>query len=759
MSESMLEKIKKYMPFVSKNDKYRTFGTAAVVIILILGVVFICFAYQTQSNVTKQYLTEIVLQSADRITMRLEQDKTIINSTAQIFASEDDIDRRTTEYLLQNEYKLCNPDTLVRLAYVDINGVGIEVNSKNECKKFAIPLNTEYFKEAKESKTLVCKTAVDPMSSDKVLVYAMPIIKNDEVTAVHTGVFHLNKVDNILNVDYFNSSGHSYVIDKNGVDIFLNEHSSSFDFRDFFNETIGVVTSRIAASEHESVIVRYNNKNYWLTYAPIRDTDWYLVLMVPNSSINNRSEQIVIFSVAIILALLLTSVLFLRHMDIMQAENQTELIQLACMDEVSGLFNKTGFSDFLEESLIKSRDKHFAIVYFDLDNFKTFNDIFGYSEGDRLIKHAASVLLNEMRENECCARFSGDNFYALLEVYSQSTLEERVTKIMRQFSDFRYGGDSSTAYDIICHCGIFIISDLHKDKKIDFYVDRAKMALAAGEKTHTNGFTYYDESIRKNLIFETELESDLKQGLENEDFKVYIQPKYNVQTQKLAGGEALIRWQHPTKGFLTPNRFVDVFEKNGQITEIDFFVLERVCRMQREWIYKGYEPVVISVNQSRMHLFKNDYFDRLRTLIGKYGIEPKYIELEITETVALSNSRLLSEAVDKLHDIGFRVSIDDFGSGQSSLNVLKDIEIDVIKLDRAFFIALTNSPKGKEIISSVIGMASRLDIETVSEGIETDEQFDFIKKVGCDLVQGFLFGKPMPLEEYSALFENSFKTK
>ena len=177
--------------------------------------------------------------------------------------------------------------------------------------------------------------------------------------------------------------------------------------------------------------------------------------------------------------------------------------------------------------------------------------------------------------------------------------------------------------------------------------------------------------------------------------------------------------------------------------------------MQREWVDLGIKPIVIFVNQSRMHFYQQDYYDRLRAVIKKYNIDPKFIELEITETVAMSNTQMLAQATKRLHKMGFRVSRDDFGAGQSSLNVLKDIDVDVIKLDRGFFIELSTSPKGKEIISTVIGMAARLHIETVSEGIETKEQFDFIHKAGCDLVQGFLFGRPMPIDDFSELFKES----
>ena len=738
-----------FQPYKEKSDVYQRWGTFAVIIILVLGIAFVYYTYHTQNTVTKQYLNEIAIQSANRIQDKVNNDLAKLSVCANAMAeAENSADEHIAE-ILKSEKTFFENDSLVRLSYVAKNYNGIEITASDDVKMFSLPKNISYVQNVIDTGKPCSEARKDAVTGKMVQIYALPVFRGDEVEAVHCGVFTLDKLYSDISIKFFNNNGHSYILNKDGAAVFT----------DAKDELLAAVSDafakRISFANSDSILTKSRGVTYWMTYTPVHYNDWYFVLVAPNASINSKSERVVLFSAIILLSMLLTSVLFLRHMDSIQTHNRDKLFESACIDEVTGIFNKNGFSNFMED-VIYTRSLRFAIAYFDFDNFKAINDLFGYAEGDKLLRFAADILADEIGENETCGRFSGDNFYVLFTAPSQSKLESRINSVMDKFSTFKFSPDASTAYDIICHCGIVQVTDFHRDKTIDFFVDRAKMALASEVKSHKNSFIYYEDSMRKSIVFKAELENDLMHSLENNDFKVYVQPKHSVQTEKLAGGEALIRWEHPTKGFLTPNSFVDIFERNGQVTEIDFYVLEQVCKLQKEWAELGLRPIVISVNQSRMHLYKQDYFDRLRKMIRKYGVDPKFIELEITETVAMSNTQLLAQATKRLHKLGFRVSIDDFGAGQSSLNVLKDIDVDVIKLDRGFFIELSSSPKGKEIINTVIRMSKNLNIETVSEGIETREQFNFIKKAGCDLVQGFLFGKPMPINDFSELFKESY---
>ncbi|MDX5684949.1 putative bifunctional diguanylate cyclase/phosphodiesterase, partial [Clostridioides difficile] len=262
-------------------------------------------------------------------------------------------------------------------------------------------------------------------------------------------------------------------------------------------------------------------------------------------------------------------------------------------------------------------------------------------------------------------------------------------------------------------------------------------------------YSFFNEDTRNRLYKEKRLEDNMNKALEKGEFIVYYQPKYSLDdVNEIEGAEALIRWNSPEFGFISPIDFVPLFEKNGFIVNIDMFVFEEVCKTLNKWINKGYTPVPISVNMSRVHLYRDNFIENITDLISKYNISPEFIELELTESVVFDNLNILIDIMKKIKEIGFLISMDDFGSGYSSLNLLKDLSFDILKLDRGFLIETTDTKRGKIIISKIVEMAKAIDIKVICEGVETYEQVEFLKEIGCDKVQGYLFAKPMVLDEF-----------
>ena len=241
-------------------------------------------------------------------------------------------------------------------------------------------------------------------------------------------------------------------------------------------------------------------------------------------------------------------------------------------------------------------------------------------------------------------------------------------------------------------------------------------------------------------------------ALARHEFECYLQPKDGLRSRNIEGAEALIRWNSKDFGFISPGDFIPIAEKNGFVVELDFFILEEVCRTMRRWIDDGKKPVVISVNQSRLHLNYDDYIWRLREIVDKYDIPYEYIELELTESVFAENAEKLLKVMHKLHEIGFKLSLDDFGSGYSSLNMLKDMPVDVVKIDKEFFSDTMNSQKGRAVITTVVDLAKNLDMDVISEGVETREQVEFLTEIHCAMVQGYYFAKPLPISEFEKLW-------
>lgn len=461
------------------------------------------------------------------------------------------------------------------------------------------------------------------------------------------------------------------------------------------------------------------------------------------------SHLTTLLSITIVLLffILLCLILFVA---IKKSKIKQLLLTLAYKDEVTGYSNKQKFTIDLENTLSNNRLTKYALIMLDIDSFKTFNDIFGFVEGDKVLKYIADTINSFLHEGEFFCRSSGDNFFMLIKYDSKEQIKQRLRKMMNKISE--YSVVENKIYTIICYCGVYKIHPKNYDKSVNFLIDRAKLALMRIVRDHTNGYAFYNDIFRNNLIFETELENEMERALLDNEFIVYLQPKYNMQTKEICGAEALVRWEHPTKGFLYPDKFIYIFERNYFITKLDLYVLNIVCSYQSRWHKAGYNPPPISVNQSRLNLYRKDFSSSVSNMLKENDTPPELIELEITENMAHNDLDIITAFIENLHKIGVSVSMDDFGAGYSSLNMLKNIDVDVLKLDIGFLKNSSSCPRSEIIIASVIEMANKLKIKTVAEGVETPEQVEFLKSSGCYTAQGYYYSKPIPINEYESLF-------
>ena len=283
---------------------------------------------------------------------------------------------------------------------------------------------------------------------------------------------------------------------------------------------------------------------------------------------------------------------------------------------------------------------------------------------------------------------------------------------------------------------------------VELYYNNACVARAVIPEDKDNMVQIFDESLLEEQVWEHKMIENMDQALANEEFKVYVQPKYNPVTEKLSGAEALIRWISPTEGFISPGQFIPIFEKNGLITKIDDYMLSHVAQLQAEWLRQGKDIVPVSVNVSRAHFADEHLAEHICELIDKYELPHKYIEIELTESAFFDDKGLLLKTVNPLKEKGFALSMDDFGAGYSSLNSLKDLPLDVLKLDAEFFRGESDAERSKIVVSEAIHLAQSLDMRIVAEGIEKKEQVEFLASIGCDMIQGYYFSKPVPADEY-----------
>ena len=283
---------------------------------------------------------------------------------------------------------------------------------------------------------------------------------------------------------------------------------------------------------------------------------------------------------------------------------------------------------------------------------------------------------------------------------------------------------------------------------IDAMFNGAGVAISSLSDDNDNRMVWFNDAMQQEQLWVHKVENDMENALKNKEFQVYLQPKYSTKEEILSGAEALVRWIHPTEGFVAPYRFIPIFEKNGFVIQLDDYMIVEVARQQAKWISEGKKVVPISVNVSRVHFVREDLAEHICQLVDQFNVPHEYIELELTESAFFDDKDVLLNTIKKLKAYGFEILMDDFGAGYSSLNSLKELPLDVVKLDAGFFRDADESGRGKLIVEDTISLAKKLDMRIVAEGIETREQVDFLAEMNCDLIQGYYFAKPMPINEF-----------
>lgn len=425
-----------------------------------------------------------------------------------------------------------------------------------------------------------------------------------------------------------------------------------------------------------------------------------------------------------------------------------ELNNVMNYDPLTEIYSKNKFFSASKALLKTYPDKQFAFLRLDIDRFKLINSFFGTAYGDRLLKHVAKRIRDFAKTTECCTfgRIDADVF-GIFTPYQGK--EETVKQIEQAVEDMK---KLSASYNIMIVYGVYVVTD--RSLPISFMCDRAALAAKTVKGHYMKSYAFYDDKMRLSIENEQNIINEMSDALENNEFVPYYQPKYDVKTNKPVGAEAHARWIHPTKGFISPGVFIPIFEKNGFISKLDFYIWECVCKQLKEWKDSGVPLFPVSVNVSRVNLYNPNLSKIIIELTKKYDVEPKYFNIEITESVYTDDNVMIDDITSQLRNNGFTILMDDFGSGYSSLNVLKDVQVDMLKMDMMFMFKAKYDGRAETIISSVIRMAKWLNIPVIAEGVDKAEQVEFLKSVGCDYIQGFYFSKPLPVAEYEKLISD-----
>lgn len=431
-----------------------------------------------------------------------------------------------------------------------------------------------------------------------------------------------------------------------------------------------------------------------------------------------------------------------------QLSTFNELKYIAEYDTLTGMYNKKKFYDVTREMLRCNNDKKFVFIRFDVDRFQMVNSFFGYNEGDKLLVYIGKQLKDvySVMPYATFGRIESDVF-GICHRYDESTILRRIADVRNMLAKY------NPEYDIVPNLGLYVIEDNNLPMETIF--NRATLASNYSKGNYVKFYTFYNDKMSKTIIHDQEIINDMKSAIEKEQFDLYFQPKYSLENNKSYGAEALVRWFHPTKGMVMPGEFIPVLEKNGYISKLDYFVWEKACKYLRKWMDEGRTPYPISVNVSRVNMYNPKIVDIIKGLTDKYNISPELLNLELTESAYVENPVVIKDIITKLQLYGFIILMDDFGSGYSSLNTLKDISVDILKVDMKFLSNTDIPGRGDNILASVIRMAKWINLPVVVEGVETYEQARFLRSIGCDYVQGYYFASPMPVEDYLKLIDSN----
>lgn len=418
--------------------------------------------------------------------------------------------------------------------------------------------------------------------------------------------------------------------------------------------------------------------------------------------------------------------------------NTSKIDLLISTDMTTGGKNKNWFVEKSRKK-IKITKKQYAIVQIRMEKYNNYCTSYGVKLGENLLELFSNTLAKLINHNEYSAHIEKADFALLLQFENEEQLNDRIHHIINNLIAVRKNQHLTFV------AGVAKINSKKDD--INFLLSASSLALNKIEN-NPNEILWFNDSMKEEQVWERRIEDDMGLALVNHEFQLYLQPKYSTKGEKLSAAEALVRWIHPVLGFISPGKFIPIFEKNGFILQLDDYMLTAVAEQQAKWMKEGKQLVPISVNVSRAHFTKDDLAEHICHIVDKYSVPHEYIELELTESAFFDDKSILLNTVKKLKNYGFTVSMDDFGAGYSSLNSLKELPLDVIKLDAEFFRSVDDINRANLIVGDTISLAKKLGMSIVAEGIETREQVDFLAEQDCDLIQGFYFAKPLPVNEF-----------
>ncbi len=728
---------------------------------LAAGLAFILYTGKLSQEATLGYIQEATRQITYAIEEHVQEEFDTLMAAAVVAQDRDLLaDDEVLHALVDG---LSNHNTYTQIGFADTRGQAVWIDRYN--REHQADLSAQgYIQRALAGENSLSHKRHDGASEIDIHYYAVPVYqrKTDTIKGVLFAAIAQDELRRIVNNSLHAGSGLAHIIDDQGNYVMKSDSPLAVGIgNNIFQVPVPLakeiqqeILNNLAQRKAGYLVKAVYRENRLIAYAPLGINDWYVFYAVPEYMVSAGLKNVMAGAIVIVGIATGVFVLFILLIHKTNAKNRQVLEALAFIDPVTGHRN---FHKFLMDAngILATGDLgRYAIWYIDIKNFKYINGLYGRGVGDRLLRYMADFLQATSQNGEVTGRVGADSFVALCKYHSRKEIALRFESAMRHLAIFPE--TFSRGYKAELRGGAYILHPEDESLSLNDMLDRA---IAAQEEVKFSAdvkrFCFYSKEMREQKLWEAELESQMDAALENDEFCVYLQPKIDIQQGDcICGAEALVRWASPEKGLIPPGRFIELFEKNGFIVELDRFVFEKVCRYYRENVLQGDLPdLIISVNVSRLSLMQPDFMRFYTSVKEANHIPDGRMELEFTESLVFGDQALFKTVVADCKRGGFLCSLDDFGSGYSSLNILKSIHVDVLKLDRQFFNYGGDAERGQELVKNIIAMAKALNMKTVAEGVDDETQVVHLRGMGCDAIQGYVFCKPMPQEAFKQFVE------
>ncbi len=734
---------------ITKSKKIKASFIAVITVILFFALswYYVALINDALREQTLLYLSEVGTRGAALVESKINNELESLKTTSKLIESSGNFDQSHMLKLIKLE---ANEGNYKRMAIVLPNGDlttsdGLSYNIADRL----------YFQETIKGKATVSDTINDYTDQKPINVYAVPVYQESKVVAVVVASVETENLKRYLEVGSFSNQGYSYIVKANGDAVVSSVHANSpgaFDniidmlkkaeLRD--GDDLKTIIDNMATGKSGSYASYYAGMERYTIYKPLAINDWYMMTVVPTKVVSTQTSQISWYSFMLIAAALLAITLMFIIVLFYQNRSKKRLERIAYVDEVTGGNNWQKFKLEATEILESKTVTHCALLTFDIDRFRFINEEYGHEKGDQVLQMVVGILKTRMAKQETYARVSGDHFAILCVCDERDKITRRIKEFVRVLNNEREA--IGIKERLSCHFGIYIIED--KQGNLEKIREKANMARIAAKTAENNRWFFYSDAFRKKIGDEKEIIDQMEDALENNEFEMYLQPKYDLHRNAYCGCEALVRWRHPDKGLISPGEFIPIFEQTGFIKKLDMFMLEAVCKVLKRWEEKKYPELSISVNISRKNLKQTDFIENVLNITNQYRINRSNLEIELTESSIFEDVERMIEVGEAVRNYGFKMSMDDFGSGYSSINLLGNLPLDVIKMDQGFFNGHLKREQNHIVVEATINMIKKLGMTVVAEGIETEAEVEMLRALGCDIIQGYYFGKPMTVDAF-----------